>query len=379
MNKEHVISLLRSLVAIPSVNPKCNNDPSISGENRIADFLMDWGHAHNIPCRRYEAEKDRPCVLFSLGTDREGAPVLLYSVHSDTVWSPGMDRPFELKEKDGLFFGLGAVDDKGPMTAALLAMSVLKTMNLSCRLHLLCSCDEEVGYAGINYMVPDHVKPNAAVILEGTSLDVITAHKGTVRYRISTRGESAHSSLVPQGRNAIYPMSVLISATEKLAAELLLREKHPLLGPPTLNLGTIRGGTQVNSVPDYCEFTVDRRMLPGETPEEIGRELCSVYDGCGVEYEMEGPIFYSAPFETVRESKWSHYVHKQVKSQFSGSTVHGVLYATEASRVAEFNIPAVVFGPGSISTAHSPNENIDPNQIVTGVDCLVAIAAEYGK
>lgn len=379
MNTEHATSLLRDLVAIPSVNPGCNNDPSISGETRITDFLLDWGNAHNIPCRRYEAEKDRPCILFNLGTDRENAPVLLFSVHADTVWSPGMDRPFELKKKNGCLAGLGSVDDKGPMTAALLAMTILKTMNLACHLYLLCSCDEEVGYAGINYMVPDHVRPDAAVILEGTSLDVITAHKGAVRYKVVTRGEAAHSSLVPKGKNAIYPMSALIAATEKHASELLLRDKHPLLGPPTLNLGTIRGGAQVNSVPDFCEFMLDRRMLPGETPEQVEKELRAVYDRCGTEYKMEGPIFYSAPFETVPGNNWSHYVSKQVKTHFPESTVHGVLYATEAARVAEFNIPAVVFGPGSISTAHSPDENIDPAQIVTAIDCLVSIAADFGK
>ena len=373
------ISLLKQLVSIPSVNIHCSSDPEICGEHRLAEFLLDWGRKNKIRAERFDTEDGYPCVLFSLPAGRADAKTLAFCTHMDTVWPAGMEDPFTLKDRgDGTWGGLGAVDDKGCMCAALLALLALRDRPLPCHVQLLCSCDEESGFAGINRMVPSELKPDAAIVMEGTSLDVVTASKGTVRCTVTVRGKAAHASQLWMGDNAVYKMLPFIAATERKSNELLASPvKHPLLGTATLNLGVLSGGTQVNSVPDSCYFQVDRRMLPGDTEEGVMKELRELYDSVGIPYEISEPFFYTAPFEEPADSGLPAFLLGRIRSRVPGSKLRGVMYSAESSRTAEFGIPTVIFGPGTIDCAHSPREHIDPKEIVCAAECLADIALHF--
>ena len=313
------IELLKQLVAIPSVNPLCNPDPAVCGEHRLAEFLKNWGKRQGIPFQSYRTDDDRrPCVLFTAGNSAPDARTLVFAVHMDTVWPAGMESPFELRDRgDGTFAGLGSVDDKGSLCAAMLALRELKGRPLPCRVQLLCTSDEEAGFSGINRMVPEEIRPDAAIVMEGTSLDVVTASKGTVRYRITVRGRAAHSSQLWLGENAIYKIQPLIAATERRSRELMQSSrKHPLLGTATLNLGVVSGGSQVNSVPDSCTLQVDRRMLPGETEPQIRQELRDLYDPLGIPYEISEPFFQTAPFEEPSGSPLPPFLLERIRRFF---------------------------------------------------------------
>ena len=126
--RNDAVALLKQLVAIPSVNPHCNPDPAICGEHRLAEFLQNWGNSHNLPVERFETEDGYPSLLFTVGNPAPDAKTILWAAHMDTVWPSGMKSPFELKDRgDGTFGGLGAVDDKGNLCAALLALAVVLT------------------------------------------------------------------------------------------------------------------------------------------------------------------------------------------------------------------------------------------------------------
>ncbi|MBQ9337464.1 MAG: M20/M25/M40 family metallo-hydrolase [Lentisphaeria bacterium] len=379
MNREDAIGLLRSLVSIPSVNPRCNPDPAICGEHRLAEFLKKWADQHGIAVRRYETEQGWPCLLFTAGNPDPAAKTLLWDAHMDTVWPAGMESPFELKDRgDGTFGGLGAVDDKGCICAALLALLKIKDRPLPCRVQLLCTCDEEAGFAGIDRMVPAEVRPDAAIVMEGTSLDVITASKGTVRYKITVRGKAAHSSQLWLGENAVYKILPLIAATERKSEELMRSgRKHPLLGTATLNLGVLTGGSQVNSVPDSCSFLLDRRVLPGETVEAVCKEIRAIYDPLDIPYEMSEPFFVTMPFEEPAGSKLPGFVLDRIRKHVPGAKTRGVMYSAETSSTAACGIPSVLFGPGSIDSAHSPDEHIEPGEIVIAAECLADLAEHF--
>ncbi len=100
-------------------------------------------------------------------------------------------------------------------------------------------------------------------------LDIVHCHKGVLRWKVRTEGVACHSSTPELGQNAIYRMAKVVDGLEKYAAILRHKSPHEILGTPTLSVGRIEGGESVNVVPDWCEVEVDRRLIPGEDPDEL--------------------------------------------------------------------------------------------------------------
>lgn len=381
-DSEKVKTLLRELVATPSVNPSCLKDPSmktLTCEKSVSEYIVAWASSKGIPCEVVEPVKNRPCVILTVGPEGKTAvPVLACFAHMDTVWTPGMESPFELKERTGLLWGLGSADDKGSITAGLLAIEAYKdSTEKPCIFKMVCTCDEEVGFTGISHLVPNILHPDAVIILEGTDLDIVTAHKGDVRYSVKTTGESVHSSLVPAGRNAIYQACKQVLELEKLSGELLARKRHPILGSPTLNVGTICGGTQANSVPDLCTFVIDRRMLPCENVQTVRSEISAALEKAGFNYQISEPLFMSGPFEIHETHPMIRFMAEHVRKVNPCLKIKGLNCATEAAVTCAAGIPTIVFGPGSISVAHAINEHIDPLQIEKAASVLCSIAENF--
>ncbi|NCC61752.1 MAG: M20 family peptidase [Verrucomicrobiae bacterium] len=378
MDKGTLACLLQKLVSIPSVNPALLNDPNLTGEERLADFLMQWGKANALECERFEAQKGRPCVLLSTGLKASSSPTLLCSAHMDTVWTPAMEEPFKLKAKGNRLHGLGAVDNKGSLTAALAALLELKDKELSCRFQVLCTCDEEWGLAGIKTMIPEHARPDAAIVMEGTELKLVAAHKGSCRFTITVRGKSVHSSLVSQGDNAIYKAARLISALEHYAQKLLLSKKHPLLGTSTLSVVTIHGGKQPSAIPDECSFIINWRTLPSETLASVTSQLRRVLDATKIKYEVASRSFDASHFEMDPDHPWLRTFQEVLIALKLDPEPYGVPYAAEAAITHHAGIPTVMFGPGAITTAHSADEAISLEAIITAAQVLVAAAVKFG-
>src|SRR5262249_28934420 len=133
---------------------------------------------------------------------------------------------------------------------------------------MACTVDEEHTMLGVKRLVRDGLKADMAVVAEPTQLQIVKAHKGAVRWQLFATGRSWDSSRPEQGINAIYRMGRLLLAIEQYAELLCASRSDPLLGPPTLSVGRIEGGTSVNTVPDRCRIEVDRRLIPGEDPQE---------------------------------------------------------------------------------------------------------------
>ncbi|MCX5672636.1 MAG: peptidase dimerization domain-containing protein, partial [Planctomycetota bacterium] len=150
---------------------------------------------------------------------------------------------------------------------------------LPATLYFVSTADEEIGATGAKRLAAEGFRVDAAVVGEPTDLAIIHAHKGASRLRITTRGRAAHSSDPSAGVNAIARMARIVEAIEGPMAAGLAARPHPVLGPPTVSVGRIRGGTQVNVVPDRCEIDVDRRTLPGETSAGVVAEFRALLDG----------------------------------------------------------------------------------------------------
>jgi len=266
-----VVDIARQLVAIGSVNPMGRDQTgSPFGEAALTDYLEAFFRRLGVPTQRQAVAPGRENLVATLRMPGARSTLLL-EAHQDTVPVEGMTvDPFGGELRDGRVWGRGACDDKGPMAAMLAAVArlVREQPDGAASVVMACTVDEEHTFGGISRLLADPPTATMAIVAEPTQLEVVVAHKGVVRWKQRTHGTSAHSSTPERGENAVYRMAPVVAAMRDYARQLADRAPHPLLGPPTLSVGVIEGGTGVNVVPESCEIQIDRRLLPDEASAE---------------------------------------------------------------------------------------------------------------
>jgi acetylornithine deacetylase len=208
----------------------------------------------------------------------------------------------------------------------------------------------------------------AAIVAEPTMLRPAIASKGLVRWKIETRGKSAHSSKPHLGVNAITQMAHLIAAIEQDSLGLA-DGVHPLLGPATCNVGVIRGGVQINFVPDRCEIEVDRRILPDENIESVLAHYQQLIDSVARDHGdmdavMQSPMLTDVPLETDADCHAVQTMTRVLDQQGLDSAVIGVPFGSDASKFGALGIPSMILGPGCIDQAHAAVEYIECEQVI---------------
>jgi acetylornithine deacetylase/succinyl-diaminopimelate desuccinylase-like protein len=207
---------------------------------------------------------------------------------------------------------------------------------------------EENGNHGAFSLMKRGFKADFVVAGEPTNCRVVHTHKGAIAFRIITRGKSIHSSMPECGESAIKKMAAVVDYLLGEYTDSLAQIHHPVLGSPTTNVGLIRGGSQINIVPDYCEIEVDRRTLPGEDHEKILRYL---RERLSVEVEMIGVC---APLYTDPQ-------HPFIRAL--GQETVGAPWFCDAAIFAEHGIPGAAFGPGNVAQAHTADEYIELGEV----------------
>jgi acetylornithine deacetylase/succinyl-diaminopimelate desuccinylase-like protein len=199
-----------------------------------------------------------------------------------------------------------------------------------------------------------------------------------VRWVIETPGRACHSSRPENGVSAIYRMGRLLTAIEAYATDLHARTPDTLLGPRTISVGRILGGVSVNTVPDLCRIDVDRRLIPGETAEECGRDLESFLKNFrGVDFpfslkESHAPCF---PLSPELSGPLVEQFGRAIDSVTGRHEVQVVPFGTDASTIARGGIPSIVFGPGDIAQAHTKDEWIELSQLEPAAEILFRFAS----
>jgi acetylornithine deacetylase/succinyl-diaminopimelate desuccinylase-like protein len=271
-----LVALLQRLIQIPSPNPP--------GDTRtIADFCAAYLQAAGFATVQV-APDARAWSVVGRAVNGSG-PSVLYHAHIDTVplgqnahWSYD---PFAGCVDQNRVYGLGSVDDKAPLAAMLYAAAQLRGRLAQMRgtLTIVCAADEEVGgQLGTKWLVDQgHIDAHDFVVVgEQTFNRTAVAHKGVLRAAFHVAGRTAHATDPWRGRNAINGMAHLILDLEQYQQEVLDQRRHPLVGPPSINVGLIQGGVGANVVADACTVRVDRRMVPGEDPQAVIAELQAV-------------------------------------------------------------------------------------------------------
>ncbi|MGH2348746.1 MAG: M20 family metallopeptidase [bacterium] len=361
-----IVGFLTALVRAESSNPP--------GDTRkVADLVAARLRQASIDFQLLADEPRKPNVIARLGT---GKPEVLFTTHMDTV--PAGDRagwrrdPFGAEISGARLFGRGAADAKASLAALIAAFEALTTvLPLRGALTLTAVSDEEVGgIKGTEFLVdrgllvPDHV-----VVGEITRNRLAVAEKGVLWLRIITHGRAAHGSTPWDGNNAIdHMVTVLLTIREQIGTRLE-RMTHPLTPRPSVSVGTIRGGIATNIVADWCEATIDRRTLPNESVQEAVAEVerlvaelraeNSLLDADVEVLQMGPPIETPATAAVVRAG--------QAVATALGldPTVVGYHQASDGRFFAERGIPTVLFGPGDPEIAHTTNESVDLDEVLT--------------
>jgi acetylornithine deacetylase/succinyl-diaminopimelate desuccinylase len=371
---DEVLRFARLLIAARSENPGGTEDEAAEV---AGDLLAGLGAEPRV----VRGEADRPSLVARLGgADR---PSLAWNGHLDTVpaGDPGTwsRPPFAGEVVQGRLIGRGACDMKGPVAAALAAVSAIRRSNIELggAFHLHLAADEELaGLHGTKVLWErGFLDQDAAIVGEPSDLQLGLAERGGAWITATARGRAAHGSTPHLGVNAITSMARLLLRLPEGLPDL----EHPLVGRPTINAALIQGGSAPNVVPDRCEVDIDRRLIPGETdPERVLDPLRRVVDalradhpGFDVDLEIrEWTDAAEAPPGTAiaaaaREAVAAETGAPPADVGFTGIT-DARFYLNDA------RIPAVILGPGSLQVAHTADEWV-------AVEDLVAAARVYAR
>jgi acetylornithine deacetylase/succinyl-diaminopimelate desuccinylase family protein len=359
-----LIATLAQLVAANTENPPGRE---IEAARYLADRLAGLGLAVEMR----DIAEGRPNVVAHL--DNGPGPVFAFNSHMDVVpagsgWS---SDPFKLRSKDGCLIGRGACDAKGPIAGMIEAIRMLCAVRnrWSGTLLAVFVVDEEVASRGARAFVRDRPQIDLCVVGEPTSNTVVTAHKGSMRPVVRVRGVPAHSASPDKGENAVYKAASLLLMIEK-HHRTLSASSHPLLGSPSLTVTRIHGGHADNVVPEACELLLDRRMLPGESEDDVRIQFekllaeAKLLDGVDAEI-----VEYRATTGGATETRADQpIVLSAVKSAHrhgvTDDALHGLQGACDLVHFRSIGAQGIVLGPGALEVAHKPDEFVPEDELV---------------
>ena len=350
MNCPDVISLTKKLLSFNTINPPGNE---MEVAQYVGKLLSDSGFEVNY----HAYEEKRLHLVAEKGISGDAAPLVL-SGHFDTVplgelsWS---ENPFSGVIKGDRIYGRGSSDMKGGLAAmSIAAIEATKKGSPEGGIRMIFTSGEEMGCHGISQLASacDLGKARAVIVGEPTANHPAIAHKGALYLNATCKGKTAHSSMPELGDNAIYKAAKAVSGIEKLRFHA---EKDPLLGLPTINVGKIQGGMNINSVPDHAEFSIDIRtssLTPHKTLlERLKHEL-------GDEVVLETLVDLGA----VSNSESDPFIQMVYDvCGIDGESTSGpraLPYLTDGSvlQACYGGVPTIILGPGEPAQAHQTDE-----------------------
>jgi acetylornithine deacetylase/succinyl-diaminopimelate desuccinylase-like protein len=355
-----VAGLAQALVRIPSVNPDGDPGTDRTGEQACAEYVAGFLRSLGSEAEIRPVHPGRPNVVGCFPAP--GKPRLLFAPHTDTVSVAGMTiDPFGGEIRDGKVHGRGASDTKGPMAAMLWALRESRDLlpQLTHEIWFAGLMGEEAGQDGAKALASQETF-DFVVVGEPTGLEVVFKHKVDVTARITATGRAAHSSCPERGENAITKLAAGLLSLQQALTAYFAGIGDPVLGHPSFSIGTIRGGTKFNIVPDHAEAVVDLRLLPAQWHD---REAEAVFEvmrlACpGLE------VSRVAGSEALDTDPAHPLVTKLVEA---GGHPAGAAWFCDAAIFSARGIPAVAVGPGSIAQAHTEDEFIAVDDLEAGV------------
>lgn len=377
---DEVIEFHRGLVRIPSINPPGDVREAIAyceGPLSAAGFATET-------VRDTEA---MPNLIARIGNG--DGPELCFNAHVDVV--PTGERsawahdPFGAEIEDGRIYGRGAGDDKASVTAQVMAGIALARSGVVFRGSLVVNevADEEVaGIHGAKFITEAGLlTPDYVIVGEQTLNRVALGEKGSGGTFITVRGRTAHGALPWEGANAIEAMAEIIVALRREHWPVLERRTHRYFHHSSASVNTIEGGVKANVVPDRARIYIDRRLVPGETPQDVAAEMGDIARRAvtgmpGITVEIEASGFGGAATLQDEDAPLVRSMLGANRHLGLSTEPTGFSMATDGRYFARKGVPTIIYGPGDPSLAHVPDEWVGVDEVIqaTRAYALAAVA-----
>ena len=366
----NTVDILKKLVSFDTTSHKTN----LPLMDFVRDYLARFGVANEL---FLDATGQKASLFATIGPEN-GTGIVL-SGHTDVVPVTGQawsGDPFDMWVRDGRAYGRGTTDMKGFLASCLAMVPMAVEADLARPIHLAFSYDEEVGCIGVRPLL-DALKDRGftaslGVVGEPTMMEVINSHKSKIAANVRFTGRAAHSSLTPEGLNALEYAARAVTFIRGIA------DRHRKQGPfdarfdvpfSTAQVGLFSGGRASNIVPDHAEFNFEFRTLPDPPLEPLVEEVKAFLFGqllpemraehaeAAISFEEISNI----PAFDIADDAPAVILTKRLASSNVDSKV---AYGTEAGLFQHvLNLPTIVCGPGSIEQAHKPDEFVDIAQL----------------
>jgi succinyl-diaminopimelate desuccinylase len=372
MTNPDAISLTKALLRFDTVNPP--------GRERdcaryAGAMLEEWGFSVQF----FEYEDRRTSVIARAGGSDKKAPLCLTG-HLDVVplgaraWAKD---PFSGETDGDRLYGRGSSDMKAGVAAILLAARAYsKSLTNTPGIVLVLTAAEEGGCIGSAQLAKTKLlgRAGAMVVGEPTSNYPLVGHKGSVKFHARFKGVSAHGSMPELGVNAIYKAAKALAKLESFDFGV---KAHPVMGKPTLNVGTIEGGNTVNAVPDAASIGVDIRTVPGMDHSALLSTLTNLLE------EAELDVFSNLkPVWTAPDQEWVQRFFEVCRPYLSEPpAARTAPYMTDAANLLKVyaGTPTVVLGPGEAAMAHQTDEYVSMERIRQSVALYEALIRDWAR
>lgn len=370
---EDAISLTQKLISFKTINPEGN-------EQDIALFVGKLLSGNGFNVNYHQLAQNRLTLIAEKGLNSINPPIVL-SGHFDTVplgvkqW---IENPFSGTIRDGKIFGRGSSDMKGGLAAMIVAsiLAFQKSVPLG-GVRLIFTAGEEPGCIGVKHLAESGYnldRASAIVVGEPTSNVPAIGHKGALYLNVSASGKTVHSSMPELGNNAIYKAARAITKIENFSFHADRDELH---GFPTINVGLVSGGKNLNSVPDYAEFTIDIRSTRKVKHSELLKRLSGEL---GEEVSIE-TLVDLPPVSSVETSSFVRTVYSICGIDADKNVSKKSLpYMTDGAVLQQLygGVPTVILGPGQPEMAHQTDEFCYLSKIEDAVEIYKNIILKYG-
>lgn len=376
------IELTQALVQINSASPTLGSVGG-PGETEVARFVTAWLEHRDIETHCIEPTRGRPSVI-GITHGSGGGKSLMFNGHLDTVTLMGYDGdPLAGAIEDGKLYGRGAADMKCGLAAGMVALARAKELGLRGDVILAAVADEEDTSIGTEQVLQAGWRADAALVNEPTNMEINNAHRGFVWLKVRVHGVAYHGSRPDLGVDAISKAGYFLVELDRYAENLLRGPGHPAAGHPSVHASLIKGGEELSSYPAECTIDIERRTIPGETPESVRQEIEELLERVrqtvsGFKYSIE-VTFHRPPFELPVQHEFAK-LFAEVASEVLGKDIvpKSAPFWTDCALLFDAGIPCLLWGPKG-DGLHSKCEWVDVESIKKVTDGLVLAATRFCK